>query len=209
MADPDPPRRGPTTEEQLRRNWVMEPPRLTGKIQVVDYDPRWPGLFRREADRIRAVLGERVLRLEHIGSTSVPGLAAKPVIDILLVVADPADEPAWLPQLEAAGYLLVIREPEWFQHRCLKGPDTDINLHLHPPDSPEIERSLLFRERLRASPEDRARYQRVKRELAQRDWTYVQQYADAKTEIIEEIIARTGGAAAAAEGGPPGPATPS
>ena len=206
MADRGPPGRAPTTEEQLRRSWVVEPPRLTGKLQVVDYDPRWPALFRREAARIRALLGERALRLEHIGSTSVPELAAKPIIDILLVVADPADEPAYLPDLEAAGYVLVIREPEWFQHRCLKGPDTNLNLHVHPPDSPEIERSLLFRERLRTAPEDRARYQRAKRELAQRDWTYVQQYADAKTEVIEEIIARARGAAA--EGGPPGPAAP-
>ena len=133
MADRGPPGRASTTEEQLRRNWVVEPPRLTGKLQVVDYDPRWPALFRREAARIRALLGERALRLEHIGSTSVPEPAAKPIIDILLVVADPADEPAYLPDLEAAGYVLVIREPEWFQHRCLKGPDTDINLHLHPP----------------------------------------------------------------------------
>jgi GrpB-like predicted nucleotidyltransferase (UPF0157 family) len=208
VADPGQPRRGPTTEERLRRNWVVEPPRLTARIQVVDHDPRWPGLFRREADRIRALLGERALRLEHIGSTSVPELAAKPIIDILLVVADPADEPAYLPDLKAAGYVLVIREPEWFQHRCLKGPDTDVNLHVHPPDSPEIERSLLFRERLRASPEDRVRYQRAKRELARRDWTYVQEYADAKTEVIEEIIARARAAASAAEGGPPGPVTP-
>ena len=155
MADRGPPGRAPTTEEQLRRNWVVEPPRLTGKLQVVDYDPRWPALFRREAARIRALLGERALRLEHIGSTSVPELAAKPIIDILLVVADPADEPAYLPDLEAAGYVLVIREPEWFQHRCLKGPDTNLNLHVHPPDSPEIERSLLFRERLRTAPPPR------------------------------------------------------
>jgi GrpB-like predicted nucleotidyltransferase (UPF0157 family) len=190
MADPATPRREPTTEEQLRRSWVTEPPRLTGRIQVVDYDPRWPDLFRREADRIRAALGERVLLLEHIGSTSVPGLAAKPIVDILLVVPDPSDEPAYLPDLEAAGYVLVIREPEWFQHRCLKGPDTNVNLHVHPPDSPEVERYLLFRERLRAFPEDRARYQRVKRQLADRDWTYVQEYADAKSEVVEDIIAR-------------------
>ena len=89
MPDPAEPRRGPMTEADLRAAWVVEPPKLTAKLQVVDYDPEWPGLFRREADRIRAVLGERVVQLEHIGSTSVPGLAAKPIIDILLVVADP------------------------------------------------------------------------------------------------------------------------
>jgi GrpB-like predicted nucleotidyltransferase (UPF0157 family) len=177
-------------EEELRAAWVTEPPKLTGKVQVVDYDPAWPGLFRREAERIRAVLGERVVLLEHVGSTSVPGLAAKPVIDILLVVPDSADEPAWLPDLEAAGYTLVIREPDWYQHRCLKGPDTNLNLHVYSPGCSEIERYLTFRDRLRAHPADRARYQRVKRELAERDWTYVQEYADAKGEVVEAIIAR-------------------
>lgn len=120
MTDATEPRRGPMTEEELRAAWVREPPRLTGRIRVVDYDPEWPRLYRREAERIRAVLGERVVRLEHIGSTSVPGLAAKPIIDVLLVVPDSADEPAYVPDLEAAGYVLVIREPDWYQHRCFK-----------------------------------------------------------------------------------------
>ena len=190
MTDATEPRRGPMTEEELRAAWVREPPRLTGKVRLVDYDPEWPRLYRREAERIRAVLGKRVVRLEHIGSTSVPGLAAKPIIDVLLVVPDSADEPAYVPDLEAAGYVLVIRQPGWFQHRAFKGPDTDVNLHVYSPGCQEIERYLLFRDRLRASPEDRARYQRAKRELAERDWTYVQQYADAKSEVVEEIIAR-------------------
>ena len=177
-------------EEEMRAAWVTEQPKLTGKIQVVDYDPAWPELFRCEAERIRGALGDRVVQLEHVGSTSVPGLAAKPIIDILLVVPDSSDEPAWLPDLEAAGYVLVIREPDWHQHRCLKGPDTNVNLHVHSPGSPEIERFLIFRDRLRDHPEERAHYQRVKRELAERDWTYVQEYADAKTEVVEGIIAR-------------------
>jgi GrpB-like predicted nucleotidyltransferase (UPF0157 family) len=183
-------------EEELRAAWVTEPPRLTGRIQVVDYDPAWPELFRREAGRIRAVLGQRVVQLEHVGSTAVPGLAAKPIVDILLVVPDSSDEPAWLADLEATGYTLVIREPDWFQHRCLKGPDTNINLHVYSPGCPEIERYLSFRDRLRGHPEERAHYQRVKRELAERDWAYVQEYADAKTEVVEGILAR------AREGGP-------
>jgi GrpB-like predicted nucleotidyltransferase (UPF0157 family) len=192
MANPIQPQQGPKTEEEIRAAWVKEPPRLVGKIRVVDYDPDWPRLFRREADRIRAVLGERVVQLEHVGSTSVPGLAAKPIIDVLLVVPDSGDEPAYVPDLEAAGYVLVIREPDWHQHRVLKGPDTDLNLHVYSPGCPEIERNLIFRERLRKDPVDRAHYQRVKRELAERDWTYVQQYADAKTEVVEAIIARAG-----------------
>jgi GrpB-like predicted nucleotidyltransferase (UPF0157 family) len=189
MADPNRPDRAPMTEDEIRAAWVTEPPRLVGRIEVADYDPAWPGLFEREADRIRAVLGQRVVQLEHIGSTSVPGLAAKPIIDILLVVRDSGEEPAYVPDLEAAGYVLVIREAEG-QHRVLKGPDTNVNLHVYSPGSPEIERNLIFRDRLRSDPADRERYQRVKRELARRDWRYVQQYADAKTEVVEEIIAR-------------------
>jgi GrpB-like predicted nucleotidyltransferase (UPF0157 family) len=125
----------------------------------------------------------------------VPGLAAKPIIDIMLVVPDSGDELAYVPDLEAAGYVLVIREAEQ-QHRVFKGPDTNVNLHVYSPGSPEIERYLIFRDRLRSDPADRERYQRVKRELARRDWRYVQQYADAKTEVVEEIIARAQGQAA-------------
>jgi GrpB-like predicted nucleotidyltransferase (UPF0157 family) len=190
MSDSAEPGRAPMTEQELRAAWVGEPPRLTGKIQVVDYDPEWPRLFQREAHRLNEVVGERVVQLEHIGSTSVPRLAAKPIIDILLIVPDSSDEPSYVPDLEAAGYVLVIRGPEWHQHRCFKGPDTNINLHVYSPGCPEIERYLSFRDRLRRHPEERANYQRVKRELSERDWTHVQQYADAKTEVVEAIIAR-------------------
>ena len=180
---------GPADEQRLRAAWVRDPPRLDGPVQLASYDPRWPAWYEREAARIRSVLGDRVVLLEHVGSTSVPGLAAKPIIDILLVVADPADEPSYLPPLEQAGYRLVIRETGWYQHRALKGPDTDINLHVHPPGSPEIGRHLRFRDRLRADPADRELYEQVKRRLAGRSWTYVQQYADAKTEVITTIMA--------------------
>jgi GrpB-like predicted nucleotidyltransferase (UPF0157 family) len=190
MANSNRPDKAPMTEEDIRAAWVTEPPRLVGRIEVVDYDPEWPRLFEREADRIRAVLGKRAVQLEHVGSTSVPGLAAKPIIDVMLVVPDSGDEPAYVPDLEAAGYVLVIREAERQQHRVFKGPDTNVNLHVYSPGRPELERYLIFRDRLRSDPADRERYQRVKRELACRDWRYVQQYADAKTDVIEEIIAR-------------------
>jgi GrpB-like predicted nucleotidyltransferase (UPF0157 family) len=199
MANPKRPDKAPMTEKEIRAAWVTEPPRLVGRVEVADYDPEWPRLFEREADRIKAALGRRVVRLEHIGSTSVPGLAAKPIIDILLVVPDSGDEPAYVPDLEAAGYVLVIREAEWLQHRVFKGPDTNVNLHVYSRASPEVERYLTFRDRLRSDPADRERYQRVKRELAQRDWRYVQQYADAKTEVVEEIIARSRAAQARVE----------
>ena len=196
MADWNEPRQGPMTEEDLRAAWVVEPPKLVGKVQVVGYDPAWPRLFQREADRIRSVLGERVVQLEHVGSTSVPGLAAKPIIDIMLIVPDSSDEPAYVPDLEAAGYVLVIREPDWHQHRCFKGPDTNVNLHVYSPGCPEVERYLIFRDRLRDHPGDREHYQQVKHELATRDWTYVQEYADAKSEVVDSIIARAREAAA-------------
>ena len=120
----------------------------------------------------------------------MPGLAAKPIIDILLVVANPGNEPAYVPDLETAGYRLVIREPDWYDHRAFKGPDTNVNLHVHSPSSPEIDRMVAFRDYLRTHNEDRDVYLRAKRELAARDWDYVQNYADAKGAVIESIIAR-------------------
>jgi GrpB-like predicted nucleotidyltransferase (UPF0157 family) len=120
----------------------------------------------------------------------VPGLAAKPVIDILLVVADAADESAYVPALEAAGFVLRIREPEWHEHRLFKGPEISLNLHVFSAGSVEIERLLLLRDRLREDPAERQLYEQAKRELASRTWEYVQDYADAKSEVIEGIISR-------------------
>ena len=185
--------RVPMTEEQIRAAQIGELTPLAGRVQIVDYDPAWPILFEREAERVRAVLGERVLLLEHVGSTSVPGLAAKPRIDMLLVVADSADELAYVPAMESAGYVLRVREPDWHEHRMFRGPDTEINLHVFSPGSSEIERMLLFRNWLRNNITDRQLYERTKRELASRDWKYMQNYADAKTAVVEGIIERAQG----------------
>jgi GrpB-like predicted nucleotidyltransferase (UPF0157 family) len=163
---------------------------VSGQIELVDYDPAWPGLFAREAERIRAALGERVVLLEHTGSTSVPGLAAKPIIDMTLAVPDSSDEDSYAPALEAAGYVLRIREPDWHEHRVFKGPDTNVNLHVFSDGCPEIDRMLRFRDWLRTDKADRELYEQTKRKLAAREWTYVQDYADAKTLVVEEIIAR-------------------
>jgi len=179
-------------QERIERVTIGAPARLDGRVTLVDYDPAWPLVFAREADRIRGVLGDRVLLLEHVGSTSVPGLLAKPIIDMVLAVADSADEASYVGELEAAGYVLRIREPDWHEHRLLKGPDADVNLHVFTAGSAEIERNLLFRDRLRVDREDRDLYARTKRELAVRTWKYVQNYADAKSEIIEEILLRAG-----------------
>jgi GrpB-like predicted nucleotidyltransferase (UPF0157 family) len=178
------------TEDEMRAYTIGELEPQVGPIELVDYDPAWPVLFEREAARIRSVLGDRVRLLEHAGSTSVPGLVAKPVIDIILAVADSADEAAYAPPMEAAGYVLRIREPDWHEHRLFKGPDTNVNLHVFSEGCPEIERMLIFRDSLRTDAAERALYERAKRELAAHEWKYVQHYADAKGEIVQAIIAR-------------------
>jgi GrpB-like predicted nucleotidyltransferase (UPF0157 family) len=159
-------------------------------IELVDYDPAWPQLYEREAAKIRAVLGDGVLGLEHAGSTSVPGLAAKPIIDIVLTVADSADEIAYVAALESAGFRLAIREPDWHEHRALKGTDPRVNLHVFSDGCPEIERMTAFRDRLRTTSADRELYERTKRDLARQTWKYVQDYADAKSAVVQEILAR-------------------
>ena len=163
---------------------------LMRPIEIAEYDPEWPRLYTREEERIRRALGERVMRIEHAGSTSVPTLPAKPIVDIVLEVPDSSDEPSYVPDLEAAGYRVVIREPEWYEHRVFKGPDTNVNLHTFTAGCEEVDRMLLFRDHLRASAEDRELYARTKRELAAYPWKYVQQYADAKTAVVQEIMLR-------------------
>jgi len=182
----------PVSDEQLQAITVGVRAPHNAPISLSEYDVEWPALYEREARRIRALLSEIVVRLEHTGSTSVPGLAAKPIIDITLLVPDSADEAAYVPALEAAGYTLRIREPAWHQHRLLRGPDTDVNLHVFSTGSVEFERMVGFRDWLRTHPDDRELYERTKRELAARTWRHVQHYADAKTAVVEEIIARAG-----------------
>ncbi len=178
------------TEERLRAVTIGEPARLNGPIYLAEYDPEWPRLFEALACGIREALGACALLLEHVGSTAVPGLAAKPILDLNLVVADSSDKASYVPNLERIGYVLRIREPEWHERRLLKRASPNVNLHVFSRGSPETERVLLFRDWLRAHDEDRARYERTKRELAGREWSYVQDYADAKSEVVEAILVR-------------------
>ncbi len=120
----------------------------------------------------------------------MPGLAAKPIIDMVLVVADSSDEDAYVPELEAANYVLRIREPDWHEHRNFKGPDTNVNLHTFSEGCVEVDRMLAFRDWLRTHGDDRELYEAAKRELAAREWRYVQNYADAKSAVVEAIVAR-------------------
>jgi GrpB-like predicted nucleotidyltransferase (UPF0157 family) len=180
----------PLTEEQIQGATVGGQAPHNATIELAEYDPRWPALYEREAARVRGALGPKALAIEHVGSTSVPGLAAKPLVDIVLVVADTRDEDAYVPDLEAAGYVLRIREPDWYEHRMFKGPDTNVNLHTFSEGCEEVGRMLAFRDRLRTHDADRGLYETAKRELAAREWRHVQNYADAKSEVVQEIMSR-------------------
>jgi GrpB-like predicted nucleotidyltransferase (UPF0157 family) len=161
--------------------------REPAEISVVDYDERWPVRFRALAERIRQALGDDALGIEHIGSTSVPGLAAKPIVDVLLTVADVDDEPAYLPALESAGFLLRVREPG---HRMVRTPARDVHVHAYEPGRPEVRDSLDLRDWLRVDAEDRELYAATKRMLARQQWGDMNDYADAKTQVVQDILAR-------------------
>ena len=175
-------------EERIREFIIGE--REAPRIVIVDYDPAWPRRFRLEAAKIRSALGEVALHIEHIGSTSVPGLTAKPIVDILLVVEDSSDEASYIAAFESAGYVLRVREPDFHEHRMFRTPEKDVHVHVFSAGSPEIERYLLLRDHLREDADDRELYTRTKRDLASRDWPSMDHYAEAKTEVVKGIVAR-------------------
>jgi GrpB-like predicted nucleotidyltransferase (UPF0157 family) len=194
--------RVPTPEEITRHHeepppdgqsaWVGEY-RPRRDIRVVDPDPAWPAHFAALAARVREALGDRALAVEHVGSTSVPGLPAKPIIDIDLTVADSADEPAYLPALERAGFLLVIREPWWHEHRCLVFDEPKCNLHVFSPDAAESIRHRIFRDWLRGHPEDLVLYRDTKlaaAAAANEAGEHVMDYNARKESVIREIYDR-------------------
>jgi GrpB-like predicted nucleotidyltransferase (UPF0157 family) len=183
----------PLTEAQILTVTIGERKPLNSTIYLAPYDPAWPSLFTQLEAQIRRALGADMLLLEHVGSTAVPGLSAKPIIDMVLAVADSSDEPSYVPRLVEEGYTLRIREPDWYEHRMLKATATQGNLHVFSEGCKEIERMLLFRDWLRSHARDRLRYEEAKRELAARTWKYTQNYADAKSDVIQEILDRARG----------------
>ena len=156
-------------------------------ITVTDYDDDWPVRFARLRDLVEAALGSRALTVEHIGSTSVPGLAAKPIVDMLLTVASVEDEDAYVPALEDAGFVLRVREPG---HRMLRTPGKDVHLHVYEPASQAVVDYLDLRDWLRESAADRALYESTKRDLAERTWFDMNDYADAKSDVVLDILGR-------------------
>jgi GrpB-like predicted nucleotidyltransferase (UPF0157 family) len=146
--------------------WVDGARPLVG-VEVVEADPAWPQWYDELAARVRTALGWRVLDIQHVGSTAVPGLPAKPIIDIDLTVADPDDEPAYVPDLEAVGFVLRAREPWWWGHRMLRDTEPWCHLHVFGCDSPEPIKHRIFRDWLRGNPDECALYARTKREAAE------------------------------------------
>jgi GrpB-like predicted nucleotidyltransferase (UPF0157 family) len=143
--------------------WVSGAP-VAEAVEIVAYSPEWPALFEASRALIAEALAGVALAIEHVGSTAVPDLSAKPVIDIDLIVEDPTQEDAYAPPLAALGYVLTIRERTWYQHRMLRREQPRINLHVFGRGCPEHARHVLFREWLRTHPEDCARYARAKDE---------------------------------------------
>ena len=164
---------------------------MTAQIVIAEPDPTWPDAYSQLAKRIRASLGDTAVTVEHVGSTSVPGLAAKPIVDVLLLVADSTAEYAYVPALESAAFRFHLREPDWFEHRLLKGTDIAANVHVFSVGCQEADRMIAFRDHLRADESDRLLYEATKRALATGEWETVQDYADAKTDVVRAILARS------------------
>lgn len=160
-------------------------------LTLAEHDPAWADAYAHHAARIRAALGAAALSVDHIGSTSVPGLAAKPIIDILVTVADITAEEDHLDALAAAGYPPRVREPG---HRMARTPGRDVHVHVYEADHPAVDDYFLLRDRLRGDAADRALYEATKRDLIAREWSDMNAYADAKTDVIEAIKRRARGA---------------
>lgn len=186
----------PTREEITRHTdpdpdenpWVIGPP-APEPVTIVPYNPRWPDRYTTLATRIRQALGPTVLDIDHVGSTSVPGLAAKDVIDMDLTVPDPRDEPTYIPALKELGYVHTVREPSFHEHRCLRLSEPRVNLHVFGPDCPETIRHRMFRDWLRTHPDDRTLYEAAKQAAVPGGGT-VMDYNFRKQEVIRDIYNR-------------------
>jgi GrpB-like predicted nucleotidyltransferase (UPF0157 family) len=158
------------------------------EIVLVPHDPAWAARFALLRSELLRALAGIAVRVEHIGSTAVPGLDAKPIIDIQVGVPDPDDEARLTPPMQALGYELRVREPG--EHRMYRTPARDVHVHIWVAGSDHERRHLVFRDWLRRSPGDRELYAATKRALAKRAWSDSNDYADAKDEVIADITAR-------------------
>lgn len=175
------------SDEYIEKHFVDGKHVHNSTIHLEEYNPQWEELFLKEKKRIKSILQNQALMIEHIGSTSVRDLLAKPIIDILLVVEDAGVE-TYVKPLVNAGYTLRIKEPDFENHHMFKGPDTDINLHVFSKGSKEIDKYIIFRDYLRTHKEARELYANTKKELSKKIWKYVQNYADAKSDVVSQIM---------------------
>lgn len=164
------------------------------KIYMVSHDPKWRQLFQQEAEQLTAVLGSSVAAVHHIGSTAIPTIYAKPVLDLLLVVQDLAALDTKQPRMEALGYEALgefgIPGRRYFRRDNLSGERTH-QVHVFENDSPQIKRHLAFRDYLINRPETAQEYSDLKRELAAKHPEDIELYMDGKDEFIQEIDMRT------------------
>jgi GrpB-like predicted nucleotidyltransferase (UPF0157 family) len=178
------------TDLEIQKANVGKVKELNDKIFLSEYDKQWPVEFLKQKEIISKSLAHLEIAVEHVGSTSVVGLMAKPILDILLTVPDSSHEDQYLENLEANGYWLKIREPEWFEHRMFKCRSYEVNLHVFTEGCSEVLKMIRFRDHLNTNKEDFELYQRTKRDLAQRTWRYTQNYADAKSQVVQDIMTR-------------------
>ena len=157
------------------------------EVGLDDYDARWTQDYRHHRRRILDALAAVDVDVEHIGSTAVPGLAAKPIVDIVVAVPDITAEEEYLDKLLAAGYELRVREPG---HRLVRTPTRDVHVHVYERGDAAVHEYLLLRDHLRTHAGDRALYEGVKRALISQQWDDMNDYADAKNDVILAIKAR-------------------
>lgn len=159
-------------------------------VEIVAYDSSWPKTYANVASSIKKELGSIVQTIEHIGSTAIHGLAAKPWIDIDLTIDDPTNEEKYVPILEKMGYQLIVREPRFYEHRLFHLNNPRVNLHVFYPDCPETIRHLLFRDWLRQSPSDCQLYSNAKLEAVKDCSLDLEKYHANKQRVVREIYAK-------------------
>ncbi|WP_209008818.1 GrpB family protein [Pseudovibrio japonicus] len=158
------------------------------EIKIERYNPRWPEIYEVHKEKVSKAFSGIEHRTEHIGSTSVNGLAAKPIVDMLVVISDPGNEKLYREAMENQGYQLRVREPDFDEHRMFRTFEQDVHIHVFPEGSKEVERYLLFRDHLRRHADVRSGYEALKRKQSEKNWSDMNAYAEAKTEFIETII---------------------
>lgn len=160
------------------------------RIEIVEYDPAWPVRFEREATRMREILGDNVVSIEHVGSTSVPGLAAKPIVDVCPVVSDMDDGETCAELLQRSGYYRSEKDrgDDWIELGRTADDGQEFNVHVRPRDSEAVRKYLLLREYLRDHPRARDEYARVKRTAAERYPRDISKYTREKSAVIESIV---------------------